>query len=211
MHKLTEIDDLDRMRGLKFNSRNEWGIPDLLPELQATSAEIAHLHQWGSRGRNKRIPNGTAIHFYTDDWRFNRALNDPRIIIAMGCEMVVEPNCSTSPDMPLAVALHKAYKKRWFSRYLQSHGVKIFVDLYVEPEFAHVNLIGVPDGWHAYFTRGHPDQTHLINLDLATAQHHADKTAVDFSVWSGGRGAKKEANRLAVNWYPKFTKGEQTG
>lgn len=135
---------------IPFESDNDYGIP-LLP-LEAQAVEIIQpVTKWGVMGRTDRM-EGT-YHFYTHDYKFSGLVNTPDKLLESGCQVVCEVNGSTYEGMPLAVFLAEVYIKRWLACYWASRGVKILVDLNVEPEFDDWNLLGVPDDWKAYSTR----------------------------------------------------------
>jgi hypothetical protein len=129
--------------------------PMLDPLMQADGAP-APVVRWGSRARTARVTGGT-VHFYTDDYRF-RALMAPgkaMDVPASGCAVAVEPNFSTAPPPRMArlEALLLIRRKRLMARSWQARGVRILVDLNVDPAWADLGLLGVPLGWRAYATR----------------------------------------------------------
>lgn len=131
-------------------TNNDWDIPMLDTHWQADALD-APVNKWGV-GR-KAIGSGT-IHFYTEDAKFEHLWKNPQHLVNYGTVSVVEPNFSTNVQMPRAVVLYHVYRKRWMARYWQSKGIRVFVDLNVPDELSELNLIGVPDGWRAYATRG---------------------------------------------------------
>lgn len=179
---------------------NEFGIPLLDINMQADAAD-APISKWGYYGRNKRV--GT-YHFYTEDYKFEALWKDPSVVLNSGAINVVEPNYSTNPQMPIAIVLYNIYRKRWIARWLQSKGVRIFVDLNVEPEFAEQNLIGVPKGWTAFFTRS----IESFGLD-ALEVHYQQALAIAngktplFIVYGGGIGTRKFCMERGWLWVPE--------
>ncbi len=127
-----------------------WDVPMLDPTMQAQGITLP-LTKWGTIGRTRKMP-GT-YHFYTADYKFRALWNKPRQILAGGCQVAVEVNWSTGQATPRALALWDIYRKRWLARYWQAHGIRIFVDLNVEPWLDDIALLGVPVGWRAYATR----------------------------------------------------------
>lgn len=135
-----------------WESDNEYGIPDLDIDQQAD--EVAHPFTiWGSVARGTPMPGTWG--FYTEDYRFTSLWSDPRPVIRSGCKSIIEPNFSCYQDMPLAVGIWAIYKKRWLSRWFQSQGVGIIADLCVAPKFLALNMLGIPQGWSVYATRGY--------------------------------------------------------
>jgi hypothetical protein len=146
MMPLTQADVPDAI----WPSDNEWGVPTLDLDYQALSLPEPII-KWGAIARKGVMP-GT-WHFYTDDYKFTALWKNPATVVNTRCSTVVEPNFSTNPAMPRAVVLRGIYRKRWLARYWQSQGIRVFVDLNVEPEFDDLSLLGVPRGWRAYATR----------------------------------------------------------
>ena len=174
-----------------FATDNEWGVPTLDLAMQAQAVDMP-VTAWGSTPRTSRMA-GT-WHFYVDDYRFEALWRDPSPVVNSRCVNAVEPNCSTNPDMPRAVALWGVFRKRWIARWWQSHGVRVFVDLNVEPEFATLNLLGVPRGWKAYATRWLDRYGEGDVVDQhARAREHAGGDVLFMVI--GGRGAAEEACR----------------
>jgi hypothetical protein len=172
-----------------FATDNEWGVPTLDLAMQAQAVDMP-VTAWGSIPRTSRMA-GT-WHFYVDDYRFEALWADPSPVVNSRCVNAVEPNCSTNPDMPRAVALWGVFRKRWIARWWQSHGVRVFVDLNVEPEFAALNLLGVPRGWTAYATRWLDRYGEGDVVDQhARAREHAGGDVLFVVI--GGRGAAEEA------------------
>lgn len=166
-----------------FLSDNEWGVPTLDIALQATTLDLP-FSRWGKTSR-KGVMNGT-YHFYEDDYKFEALWSDPSPLINSKCKNAVEPNVSTNNNMPRAVVLNGIYRKRWIARYWQQYGVKIFVDLNIETEFADLALLGVPSGWKAYCNRGYGGQTdHLDAMYALACERAGDKPL--YVVYGGGK------------------------
>ncbi|MDF0592211.1 DUF4417 domain-containing protein, partial [Methanotrichaceae archaeon M04Ac] len=131
-------------------SDNALSIPLLSKDMQPRGLELP-TNRWGARARRDRIEGGT-FHFYTDDYRFESLWKNPAPVVNSGCYAVAEPNFSTNDEMPFAVFLWHLYRKRWLSRFWQSHGIEIWADLAVAPRYRQYALLGVPLGWKAYAT-----------------------------------------------------------
>lgn len=181
-------------------TNNEFGIPLLDINMQADAVD-APIAKWGYYGRNKRV--GT-YHFYTEDYKFEALWKDPSVLLNSGAINVVEPNYSTNAQMPIAIVLYNIYRKRWIARWLQSKGVRIFVDLNVNEEFANENLIGIPKGWTAFFTRS------IESFGLESLERHyaqacaiADGKTPLFVVYGGGIGTRKFCLEKGWLWVPE--------
>lgn len=163
-------------------SDNEWGIPTLRLEWQATEI-IEPVIKWGTQARSK-IHQGM-YHFYTDDYKFSGLVHDPDALISTQVKVVTEINASTHEDTPLALVLGELYLKRWMSAHWGSAGIKLFVDLNVEPRFDKWNLVGVPHGWRSYSIRSlENNEDHLIRANKL-ARKHAQTDDILFLVIGG--------------------------
>lgn len=178
-------------------SENEWGIPSLLPELQAQCVDLP-ISLWGAMGRKKRM-RGTWL-FYCEDYRFEALWQDPSDVVNTRCINVVEPNFTIGPQTPRAVALWHIYRKRWLARWWQSYGIRVFVDMNVDVEtFGDLMLLGVPAGWKAYATRGYTDRQQFTLMEYELARQRADGDAL-FLLYGGGKACQDLAREHGWVW-----------
>lgn len=180
-------------------SSNADGVPDLDPDMQADHLPFP-LVVWGSQSRSK--PMAGTWSFYTADRRFEPLWRDPTGVLKSGAKAVVEPNFSTHDQFPRAVVAWQVYRKRWLGRYWQSRGLRLFVDLNVEPAFQAINLLGVPKGWRAYATRSHSDGAYLEH-EWEVAKEHSGSDRPLFVVYGGGEAAKALATKHGWTWVPE--------
>lgn len=171
-----------------FESNNEFDIPTLRPDLQATQV-LNPVAPWGYSARDAR--NIGTYHFYVDDYRFTGLWDDPNKLIKAGVPIIIEPNLSLYDNTPRGYGLFLIYKKRWIARYWQSFGVRVFVDLNVSYKFKAENLLGVPKGWNAYATRGYADRLQLLEEEFNLAKEHSGKEDPYFIVYGGGEKVRK--------------------
>ena len=82
-------------------SSNEYGIPDLLPQVAPYDLPLPFL-QWSEIPMKTRLDKG-AYHFYTEDRYFECVWRDPMKPLAANIEALVECNFSTGPRTPRAV------------------------------------------------------------------------------------------------------------
>jgi hypothetical protein len=160
-------------------------IPALDLRFQATEL-VAPVVRWGRIARSSRI-DGT-YHFFTDDYKMSALWSNPDQLPDSGCRVAVEPNYSTWPGMDPARLREGIYRKRWLARHWQFRGVRIVVDLNVDPGFRDVALEGVPRGWRAYAVR-HQSGIGLdeIEADFEHAARHAGTSKLLFCVFGGWR------------------------
>ena len=170
-----------------FPCESVFDIPQLKPELQAEFVDLP-VSGWGSTSRKDRM-RGT-WHFYVDDEKFNRLWKHPETLLKTKAIGAVEVNFSTNDQMPFAVGIYRIFQKRWLSRYWQSYGMPLWVDLNVSSKFEEYNLIGVPRKWRPY-------ATHAVDSRIDTLMHHADladlhsKGSFDMLVYGGSKGVAK--------------------
>lgn len=186
---------------LLFPSDNDYDIPCLLTERMAGRLELP-ITPWGA---NSRLKKGvTTYHFYVDDYRFERLFRDPSRLLTCGCRSIVEPDCSLHDQTPVAWGLQLIYKKRWLARYCQEVGIDIYVDLNVAPKFSEWNLLGVPQGWNAFFTRGAYASQDILQHDLDTARRISGQDTPNLIVYGGGRKAKTFCQQNGLLYIEQF-------
>jgi hypothetical protein len=181
-----------------FPSDNDWGVPTLDVERQATALPAPFV-AWGSIARPTRMPG--CYHFYVDDAKFAALWKDPTPIVNSRCIAAVEPNFSTIDQMPLAKVVWDVYRKRWLARFWQMHGVAILVDLNVADRCQPVNLLGVPRGWTAFCTRYTSEGIEAVQAQADAAERHTG-TKPSLVVYSGGEGVGTECRRRGWQWFP---------
>lgn len=186
--------------GLMFESDNEWDIPTLDIDMQATDVPEP-FRRWGEIARTTKGV-GTWC-FYTDDARFNAIWTNPESVVRTKPACVVEPNYSTDETVARAEALWGIYRKRFLARWWQDAGIPVWVDLNIHPEHRDVALIGVPKGWQSYMTRGNvPDESWVID-DFELASEHADGNDVRFVVYGGSKRIRNLCRFRGWQWLPE--------
>jgi hypothetical protein len=155
---------------------------------------------WGSRGRT--LGHGGTWHLYRYDYNWARLWRDPGRLVATGCRGVVEANYSTFPAMSRAEVLWGVYRKRTMACVWGRAGVKLWVDLNVDPEFLEeFALLGVPYGWRSYALRPHRDLGvgHLERcVSLACGRAGTDEVRV--LVVGGGARSRDWSRSRGYNW-----------
>ena len=179
-----------------YPTDNDYDIPNLDLTRQATSFELP-ANIWGFIARKTRM-NGTWL-FYTDDYRWEALWKDPLQVVNTRAVAVSELNYSTNDDMPRAVVLYNIFRKRWLSRYWQSQGIKVLVDLHVARRYVEDNLLGVPKGWNAFTTRAYEGITDdWLDQDFEIACKVSGNNNPLFVVYGGGKGTVEKCKRM--NW-----------
>lgn len=179
-------------------SDNDEGVPLLRLDLQADALDLPAV-AWGSVKRTR--PMTGTWHFYVDDYRFNHLWKDPSAVLNSTCVSIVEPNFSVGLNTPRAVALYQIYRKRWLARLWQEfRGIRVFVDLNVARRYAQENMLGVPEGWRAYATRGSSRYLDDLDFEYELACEKRGGDDILFAVYGGTREVKQHAQRRGWIW-----------
>jgi len=170
-----------------FETDNDLEIPTLRLDRQPKLCEIPFVC-YGEQARSVDMNGHGTLHFYTEDYRYNTIYEKPQQIIAHNPANIVEPNFSCYQDMPVAFALQAIYKKRCIARMMQEKGINVFVDLNVASKFYKLNLLGIPQGWTAFCTRGYSDRLHYLEFEYQMARSIAAENAdkMLFVIYNGG-------------------------
>lgn len=89
------------------------------------------------------------IHFYLDDYQFERVWNNPQeyIEILRQYECILSPDFSLYLDMPMPMKIWNIYRSRQIGQYYQSQGIKVIPTLsWAEKETFEFAFKGIPKG-----------------------------------------------------------------
>ena len=89
------------------------------------------------------------IHFYLDDYQFERIWNNPQeyIEILKQYECIFSPDFSLYMDMPIAMKIWNIYRSRLIGQYYQKQGIKVIPTLsWAEKETFEFCFDGIPKG-----------------------------------------------------------------
>lgn len=201
---------IDRIPDARFPTNNQYDIPLLDLRLYADYCEMPFI-AWGSQKRSDKM-TGT-WHFYVDDYRFENLWRRPDKVVMSGCVAAIEPNFSVYQQTPAALSIWQVYRKRWIARYWQSSGIKIFADLNVNHAYMDINLMGIPDGWTAFATRGYNDRW----KDTIREHRIAGEIAGDnvnnllFVVYGGGKTVRQLCGDNGYVWIPEQESVKELG
>lgn len=192
-----------------FPSDNAWGIPSLLPKLQAQRVHMPAI-RWGAVRRTKKT-QGTWL-FYTDDYRFEALWRDPMPVVQTGCQAVIEPNFTVGTQSPRALALWQIYRKRWLARWWQSCGIQIIVDVNIDMDlFGDIAFLGVPEGWGSYATHGYGDRLWQAQQEFEASCAHAGRDDILFILYGGGKSCQTMAQDNNWLYIPEHMDMKQNG
>lgn len=185
-----------------------YGIPMLDITMQADAVTVPFC-VWGRSSRTTN-PGGTYC-FYTNDYKFSALWKHPWSLCNSGSVASVEVNFSTNPLQPEAVVIYNTFRKRWLSRYWQSNGVRMIVDLNVDERWQQINMIGVPPGWGCYSTRAHRGSNDQIVSAYSAALERCGTIPKLFIVYGGGQEIQKLSESNGWLWIPECMSAVKAG
>ncbi len=190
-----------------FPSDNMYDIPNLREDMQAGHL-LLPFAPYGL-GRKKR--SGETIHFYVDDYRFSALWKNPAKFLYNKPTAAVEPNYSLCDTTPLSFGLQFIYQKRWISRFWQENGIRIYVDLNVSQKFDEYNLMGIPDGYNAFATRGARGGIGLLKKKLAIASRISGFDIPNLIVYGGGKAVHEFCCAHSLLYLPDYMTERKNG
>ena len=91
----------------------------------------------------------TGIHFFVDDYQFERVWNAPEkyVDILKAYECILSPDFSLYMDMPMPMKIWNVYRSRQIGAYYQGRGLKVIPTIsWAEPETFCFCFEGIPTG-----------------------------------------------------------------
>ena len=112
----------ENLQRMIFDGVGEYGIPEIQPTSYKECDFIPFNYVNGCKDKN-----GKGVHFFIDDYQFNRLWNMPGRYIDMLSDFthVMSPDFSTYTDFPKAIQIYNHYRKHWVGAYLQMHGIDV--------------------------------------------------------------------------------------
>jgi hypothetical protein len=107
-----------------FDGVGKYDIPQI--EGIYDVGEIGKFIGW-NYARSEKHPEDKAVHFFVDDYQFNRLWTNPNqyIDLLRRFQYVFSPDFSPYADFPKAVQVFNHFRKHWIAAYLQEHGVNV--------------------------------------------------------------------------------------
>lgn len=174
--ELGEIIDFD-MKDYGFDLPDEIELPDYKAETQELKENILNLAVAQFPGVGKydtpeleptfhlpeikewigfnyvltdKNPDGKGVHFFVDDYQFERVWNNPRAYIdkLSRYAAVMAPDFSPYGDMPLATQIFNHYRKHWVAKLWQECGITVIPTIRssTDPRSLDFYLDGEPSG-----------------------------------------------------------------
>lgn len=118
------VENIENLRYGQFEGEGYYDIPKLRPV-----KELPEIREW--IGFNYVLsdddPTGKAVHFFVDDYQFERVWNDPERYLEKLSRYVcvATPDFSPYGDMPMALQIYNHYRKHWCGAYWQNNGITV--------------------------------------------------------------------------------------
>ena len=110
-----------------FNVPGKYGIPVIEPTHLKRKIDFIPFNY----AKTIDHPENKGIHFFLDDYQFNRVWARPRTYLHMIQKFayVMSPDFSIYVDFPLVIQLYNHYRKHWLAAYWQENGVEVILSL----------------------------------------------------------------------------------
>ena len=106
-----------------FDGVGEYGIPQIEPVTYEGGCDWIGFNY----AKTCKEPEKKGVHFFLDDYQFNRLWTDVDRYIPMlqKFRYVMFPDFSTYTDFPKAIQIYNHYRKHWVGAYLQEAGIQV--------------------------------------------------------------------------------------
>lgn len=162
-----------------------------IPEIQPENIDIRHI-EWipFNYAMTAKNPESKGVHFYLDDYQFNRVWNQPDryVQILKKFYAVCTPDFSQFTDMPIAMRIYNHYRKHWLGAYWQMHGIHVIPTICWSDESS-----------YKWCFDGEPTNS-IISISSVGTQASAQSKEL-FN--SGCREAIRQLNPKEILWYGK--------
>ena len=115
--------DYVNLQKAMFWGAGQYDIPRIAP------VKAVNVDRWLSFNYAKtcKEPYGVGIHFFIDDYQFERVWNWPDTYVQMLAKFraVCSPDFSPYSDFPKIIQLYNHYRKHWCAAYWQSKGMTV--------------------------------------------------------------------------------------
>lgn len=118
--------DNDNIKKINFYANNKWNIPDI-QGINEVDEKVQFIGFNYAKTFVKAQKTNFGIHFFLDDYQFNRLWNNPDKYLKLlkQFKYVLSPDFSMYTDYPKGMQLWKHYQKHWIGAYLETFGIKV--------------------------------------------------------------------------------------
>lgn len=141
-HRTNDTYNLDLI-DIENSSNNFWQMPIIKNDNFIPSKLIGFNYAKTTKEKN------VGIHFYLDDYQFERLWNKPEeyVDILKQYECILSPDFSLYMDMPMPMKIWNIYRSRLIGQYYQNQGIKVIPTLsWAEEETFEFCFEGIPKG-----------------------------------------------------------------
>ena len=131
----------------QFAGVGKYDTPQILP-----TYNMPEVKEWIGFNYvlSDKNPEGKGVHFFIDDYQFERVWNNPQAYIEklQKYAAVMAPDFSPYGDMPLATQIFNHYRKHWVARFWQDNGITVIPTIRssTDPRSLEFYLDGEPIG-----------------------------------------------------------------
>lgn len=111
-----------------LEKRNYYGVGEYdIPIIQPYHGDLPEEFVAFSAAAQCKQRQVKGIHFFIDDYRFNRVWAAPEKYLPMmeQFQCIMTPDFSLYTDFPKAIQIYNHYRKHWIGAFLQEHGVAV--------------------------------------------------------------------------------------
>ena len=118
--------DNENIKRWNFFSKNKWNIPTI-KGIDEFDEKVQFIGFNYAKTCEKQQKTDFGVHFFLDDYQFNRLWNRPDKYIPLLSKFkyVLSPDFSMYTDYPKAMQMWKHYQKHWLGAYMELFGIKV--------------------------------------------------------------------------------------
>lgn len=118
--------DNENLKKCNFFGNNKWNIPTL-KGIDKFDEKVQFIGFNYAKTCEKQQKTDFGVHFFLDDFQFNRLWNRPDKYIPLLSKFkyVLSPDFSMYTDYPKAMQMWKHYQKHWLGAYMELFGIKV--------------------------------------------------------------------------------------
>lgn len=118
--------DNENIKRWNFFSKNKWNIPTI-KGIDEFDEKVQFIGFNYAKTCEKQQKTDFGVHFFLDDYQFNRLWNRPDKYIPLLAKFkyVLSPDFSMYTDYPKAMQMWKHYQKHWLGAYMELFGIKV--------------------------------------------------------------------------------------